>query len=313
MYNVGQGAPYMFDYINLDTSNVSPSTNHCKNSKLFHYFQRYLLQKAISVMKWEVPENWDKDYFLYCLYCWGTVAVVETDKFGVIPQGCTLKGYNVYYRPLQAVISNPLLKGILEPVIGEQCVLFKCTPDYGGIMDLVSRYADEMSVCMESLDMNNMNSKLAYMFSARNKAGAESLKKIMDQIMRGELAVFYDSKLKEDRGNNEVIEPWTVFANNLSNNYIAGDILDNMRRLEELFCTEIGIPSSRSDKKERMITSEAESNDTETSTRIEMWLDGWKKSCEDVKKMFGVNVSVEWRHKPTENVSRETKKGGNNE
>lgn len=95
--------------------------------------------------------------------------------------------------------------------------------------------------------------------------------------MRGELAVFYDSKLKEDRGNNEVIEPWTVFANNLSNNYIAGDILDNMRRLEELFCTEIGIPSARSDKKERMITSEAESNDTETSTRIEMWLDGWKK------------------------------------
>ena len=313
MYNVGQGAPYMFDYINLDTSNASPSTNHCKNSKLFHYFQRYLLQKAISVMKWEVPENWDKDYFLYCLYCWGTVAVVQTDKFGVIPQGCTLKGYNVYYRPRQAVISNPLLKGILEPVIGEQCVLFKCTPDYGGIMDLVSRYADEMAVCMESLDMNNMNSKLAYMFSARNKAGAESLKKIMDQIMRGELAVFYDSKLKEDRGNNEVIEPRTVFANNLSNNYIAGDILDNMRRLEELFCTEIGIPSSRSDKKERMITSEAESNDTETSTRVEMWLDGWKKSCEDVKKMFGVNVSVEWRHKPTENVSRETKKGGNNE
>ena len=314
MYNVGQGAPYMFDYINLTTSHVSPSTNHCKNSKLFRYFQRYLLQKAISVMKWEVPENWDKDYFLYCLYCWGTVAVVETDKFGVIPQGCTLKGYNVYYRPRQAVISNPLIKGIIEPVIGEQCVLFKCTPDYGGIMDLVSRYADEMAVCMESLDMNNMNSKLAYMFSARNKAGAESLKKIMDQIMRGELAVFYDSKLKEERGNNDVVEPWTVFANNLSNNYIAGDILDNMRRLEELFCTEVGIPSARSDKKERMITSEAESNDTETSTRMEMWLDGWKKSCEDVKKMFGVSVSVNWRHKPTEkNVSRETREGDGDE
>jgi hypothetical protein len=263
-------------------------------------------------MKWDVPDNWDKDYFLYCLYCWGTVAIINTDKFGVIPQGCTLKGYNVFYRPAQAVISNPLLKGVIEPVIGEQCVLFKCTADYGGIMDLVGRYANEMAIAMESLDMNVMNSKLAYVFRARNKAGAESLKKVMDQVMRGELAVFYDEKLRIQRGD-QTEEPWDYFVNNLRQNYIAGDVLDTLRRLEELFCTEVGIPSARSDKKERMISSEAERNDVETSTRMEMWLDGWKKSCSDVKKMFGVDVSVNWRHDPNEkNVSRETS-GGDDE
>ena len=47
-----------------------------------------------------------------------------------------------------------------------------------------------------------------------------------------------------------------------------------------------------------MITSEAESNDVETRTRMEMWLEGWQKSCVDVKKMFGVDVSVNWRHNP---------------
>lgn len=31
-------------------------------------FQRYLMQKAISVFRWELPDTWDKDYFLYCLY-----------------------------------------------------------------------------------------------------------------------------------------------------------------------------------------------------------------------------------------------------
>ena len=174
--NTGVGAPVMYNYINQYNSSISPSTNHCKKTQLFWYLQSYFLQKAISVMKWEVPDNWDKDYFLYCLYCWGTVAIINTDKFGVIPQGCTLKGYNVFYRPAQAVISNPLLKGVIEPVIGEQCVLFKCTSDYGGIMDLVGRYANEMAIAMESLDMNVMNSKLAYVFRARNKAGAESLK-----------------------------------------------------------------------------------------------------------------------------------------
>ena len=165
-------------------------------------------------------------------------------------------------------------------------------------MDLVGRYADEMAIAVESLDMNIMNSKLAYMFRARNKASAESLKKIMDTVMRGELAVFYDEKLRVQRGDTTE-DPWDYFVNNLKQNYIAGDLLDTLRRLEELFCTEIGIPSARSDKKERMITSEAESNDVETSTRMEMWLDGWKKSCSDVKEMFGVKVNVDWRHNPT--------------
>lgn len=300
MYDIGVGgAPYSYDEINVYNSQFSPSTNHCKNTQLYNYFARYLLQKAMSVMKWEVPENWDLSYFLYCLYCWGTVAVVRTDKFGVIPQGCTLTGYNVYYRPLKAVISNPLLKGILEPVIDVQCVLFKCTPDYGGIMDLVGRYADEMAICMESVDMNNMNSKLAYMFSANNKAGAESLKKVMDSIMSGELAVFYDKKLNIERGDT-VVEPWSVFANDLKGNYIAGDILDNMRRLEEMFCTEVGIPSARSDKKERMVVAEADKNDIETVSRMEMWLDDWKLSCKKVRKLFGVNVNVDWRHNPNQ-------------
>ena len=61
--NTGIGAPVMYNYINQYNSSICPSTNHCKNTQLFWYFQRYLLQKAISVMKWEVPDNWDKDYF----------------------------------------------------------------------------------------------------------------------------------------------------------------------------------------------------------------------------------------------------------
>ena len=47
--NTGVGAPVMYNYINQYNSSISPSTNHCKNTQLFWYFQRYLLQKAISV------------------------------------------------------------------------------------------------------------------------------------------------------------------------------------------------------------------------------------------------------------------------
>lgn len=305
MNGIGQGAPYMYDYINTATVQNNPNTVHCKNTFLQRYFQRYLLQKAMSVMKWEMPENWDKDYFLYSLYCWGTVAIINTDKFGVIPQACTLQGFNVFYRPLEVVISNPLLNGLKVLTIDKQCVLYKMTPDYGGIMDLVSYYADQMAITAESASMNGMNSKLAYVFSAKNKAGAESLKKLLDKIMGGDIGVFYDEKLRRKNGEIATEEPWTTFTQNLSQNFIMLDLMDALRRWEELFCNEIGIPNTRSDKKERLVSEEATSTREESKSRMEMWLDSWQECCKKVKKMFGIDVSVNWRYKE--------KEGGNSE
>ena len=96
---------------------ISPSTVHCKNANLTWYYRRYLIQKAIAVFKWKLPENWDPDFFRYALYALGFVAIVNTNKFGVIPTLCSLGGFNVFYRPTYAVISNPLLSGILQPEI----------------------------------------------------------------------------------------------------------------------------------------------------------------------------------------------------
>ena len=115
---IGNGIPASYDYINAANAAVSPSTVHCRNTALSQYFRRYLLQKAMSLYKWKLPEHWSKNYFLYVLYCWGYIAVVNTSKFGVIPQGCTLTGYNVFYQPTNAIITNPLLRGNLEPRIG---------------------------------------------------------------------------------------------------------------------------------------------------------------------------------------------------
>jgi hypothetical protein len=296
---IGNGVPYMYDYINTATVQNNPNTVHCKNTYLQQYFSRYLLQKAMSVMKWNFPENWDKDYFLYSLYCWGTVAIINTDKFGVIPQACTLQGFNVFYRPLKVVITNPLLKGLKELVIDKQCVLFKMTNDYGGIMDLVNYYADQMAITAEACSMNSMNSKLSYVFSARNKAGAESLKKLLDKIMGGDIGVFYDEKLRRQH-NETTEEPWSTFAQNLAQNFITPDLMDCLRRWEEMFCNEIGIPNTRSDKKERLVTSEAISTRNESKTRVEMWLESWQDCCKKVKKMFGVSISVDWRYKKKE-------------
>ena len=66
-------APVGYGDINLYNAQFSPSTVHVKNTALQRYFRKYLLQKAISVFKWTLPEEWDEDYFKYTLYGMGYI------------------------------------------------------------------------------------------------------------------------------------------------------------------------------------------------------------------------------------------------
>lgn len=289
------GAPYYYNYINAETSQVTPSTVHVKDSGLCRYFTKYLLQKAMSVFEWDIPETWNKDYFLYVLYCWGCVAVINTDKFGVIPQGCGLKGYDVFYAPTHAVIANPLLSGILEPRIGTQCELLKLQPDFSGILDLVGHYAEQMALASQSVSVNLLNSKLSYVFTAKTKALAESLKKMYDQIASGEPAVVIDSRLKNAADGEET---WKSFEQNVGGNYIVTNLLADLRKIEAMFDTEIGIPNANTDKRERLIQDEVNANNIETYSKCAMWLENLQDACKRVNDMFGLSIAVRWREIP---------------
>lgn len=259
---------------------------------MFMFFKKYLLEKVMSVFEFELPEMWDKNYFLYSLFLNGYLTVVNTDKFGVICQHCGLRGYNIYYNPTHAIIVNPLLTGILEPKINTQCSLIKLQPDYSGVSDIVNYYADNMAMTAESCEMNIMNSKLSFLFAVRGKSQAESMKKILDEVMRGELGVFYDEKLKIGDGNI----PLDFFNNDLKKNFIAPELQDTLRRWEEMFCNEVGIPNTRSDKKERMIVDEVNSNNIECFTKVELWLETLKEGIEKTNRMFNLNLTVKLRH-----------------
>lgn len=294
--SIGVGAPTFYDHKNTVNSLLSPSTMHVHDTNLQWYFRRYLLQKAIAVFKWKMPESWAKNYVLYTLYCWGYFAVVNTDKFGVIAQGCSLSGYDIYYQPTRATIANPLLTGILQPKIDSQCTLIRLQPDYGGIMDKVNFYADILALCAETVGTDLFNSKLAYVFASANKAAAETFKKMFDKIASGEPAVFPDKQLFNEDGSPN----WMMFNQNLKESYIVSDIMEDMRKWELKFCSDLGIPNSNTEKRERLITAEVESNDIEVKLWADLALEELKASCAKARKMFGIELDVDWRYREEE-------------
>lgn len=293
MSNYG-GLPAYADYSRAESTDLSLDLLSPRATSLTWTIRRYLLQKAISVFEWTMPETWAKNYVLYVLYCWGRVAIVNTDRFGVIAQACGLMGYNVYYQPTNAVISNALLTGNLTPRIGEECTLLRLQPDYGGIMDLVTMYGSLMAQAIEASGININNSKVSYLFWAADKAASDSAKKVIDQVNNGQPAVIVDKKLRNEDGSPS----WDTFTRDVRQNYIVSDLLADLRKIETMFDTEIGIPNANTDKRERLITSEVQANNIETYSKCALWLEELQESCRQAREMFGIDLSVDWRKQP---------------
>ena len=282
--------PIYYDYASTIGSVIQNSNVHVTNTGLSRYYQRYFLQRAISVFEWKCPETWAKNYFQYVLYCYGYFAVINTDKFGVIPQQCGLSGYTVQYTPSDVLIANPHFEESITARIDRDCVLIKLQPDYGGILDIITTFADLMALTLESVATNLLNSKLSYVFAADRQAVAQSFKTLYDKVASGEPAVVIDKNLLNDDGT----PTWQYFSQNLRENYIAGDLLSDMQKINKMFDSFIGIPNSNTDKKERLITPEVESNTFETKSLASLWLRTLQEECKKASNMFGIELSVDW-------------------
>lgn len=285
--------PVNYEFINQYNAMRSPSTVHCRNTALVEYYTRYLFQKVISVFEFEgLPEEWADNYFKYVLFGYGVIAVIYTDKYGVICQDCGLSGYDVFYQPTRCIIANPHLPGLKEFKIHENCEIIKLQPDYGSVMDLVTTYADLMALALETTGANLLNSKLSYVFFAENKTAAESFKKLYDRVASGEPMAVIDKNLLLEDGT----PAWQIFTQNVGQNYITDRLLNDMKTLEDQFNTVIGVPNANTQKRERMITDEVNANNVDTQCRVNLWLETMNKDIEQVNKMFRTDIKVKYRY-----------------
>lgn len=284
--------PKSYEFENLYNSMRSPSTVHCRNTALVEFYTRYLLQKVISVFEFSgLPETWADNYFKYVLFGEGVIAVINTDRYGVICQNCGLSGYNVFYQPTTVIVANPLLPGLREFTVGENCQIIKLQPNYSGVMDLVTTYADLMALALETTGANLLNSKLSYVFFAENKTAAESFKKLYDKLASGEPMAVIDKNLLKEDGT----PAWQMFTQNVGANYVTGELLNDMKTIEDQFNTIVGIPNANTQKRERMITDEVNANNVDTQSRVNLWLETMQKDIDKVNAMFGLNIAVKYR------------------
>ena len=283
---IDSGPPFYYNHLNAVDGLINPSTIHVSNTTLASFYRKYLLQKAISRFDFTIPKTWAKNYFLYVLFSYGVLAVFNTDKFGVICQGCGLSGYDVFYQP-----TNPLING-KELKIGRQCEILYLQPGYSGIMDIVTYYGDLMALASQAAGYNLLNSRLAYVFASKNKAMAESFKNMTDKVLSGDPAVVVDKQLLDNNGDLSMF----YFSNKLKENFITPELLNVLRDLEIKFDNEIGIPNQNENLRERQNVDQVHMNDFETQAKCLLWLDTLKECIDKINNMFSIDLSVKLRN-----------------
>ena len=120
----------------------------------------------------------------------------------------------------------------------------------------------------------------------------ERVKEIMEDIERGENKIFLD------------VADWNAIKNVLDSgagSYIIDKLYQYKQNLENELLTFLGINNVPIEKKERLITDEAQSNDQLINDSSDCFLDSLKAFCEEIKDVLGYSIEVEANSSPESN------------
>ena len=275
------------------------SVEGLNNTSYFYYYDK-LMKMIYTIFKFDnVPPYWNMPYFKEKLFNRGVLAVVDTSA-GVLPLECSYDGINIWGMPVYFNINNVVL-GNLRGKIGEdgELIYFSVVENtYKSMIQLVDRYASLLANIDGSLNTTLINSRMAQVFEASSNSQLKVMEKVYDQISNGKPAVFV-------RKNGEEPFEHAIF-NNVKNTYIGNDLIITKQSIFNEFKSEIGINNSNTQKKERLITSEVESNKEELNSNIYEWYYNLSDCISKVNAMFNLNISVSFNENVV-NVKGETK------
>lgn len=157
-------------------------------------------------------------------------------------------------------------------------------------------FVERLFELVRTMDVNVRQLKLQTLFTATDD-NILTVKKIIDEIDNNNWAVVVD---KMTINPDEIIKAIQTGVKCLT-----PELTDRYNAVMNEALTYFGINNSNTDKRERLITDEVNSNNQFIDSCAEMFLESRKRACEEINKKFGLNISVELRNK------KEVAKGDN--
>lgn len=254
-----------------------------------HFLYKRFKLLALNMFKWTGLEalGIEERHIENWLFDEGQCVVFKDKYYGLM----CLKGMGIGQNILEDPTSYRVTGNkYTKEVPADKCVLVENNKLRMPTHEVIVYFTNQLYRTVRTRDVNVDTLKLPFVAACTDK-NVLTAKKIMESIDNNEPCLVID---KDVMNIDDIkilptgVKPYTAELTDLYH-----DIMNEA-------LTYLGINNANTDKKERLITSEADANNQLIECCSEMFLEARKRACEQINEMFGTNLSVELRNKGAE-------------
>lgn len=269
----------------LDFS-IKPEKSKTLNYTTFLDYYNRLRLLALSMFEWTgLPDTISVRYLESVLYERGQIFFFRDNDYK--PPYLALHGgsdstLDVYGEPIQIRVSGG--NGYQRELDRGEYVMIRNNYDMTPTDLTIRLYAQRLMVAERTIDVNINAQKTPVLIYCEEKQ-RYTLKQVYSQYEGNEPVIYSDKSFNPD----------SLRAISTLAPFIADKVMQYKRDLWNECMTFLGINNANTDKKERLVVPEVESNNDLVQMSAQVMLLCRQAAAEQINKMFGLNVSVKLR------------------
>lgn len=270
------------------------------DNQAFMFWEDYLSNIALAAFKWEnLPAGIDPRALEFIFLNWGMGGLFMESGGYLFAQCTPVDTYNLYYNPNEVTLVSPVGRTWIrhnQPwgIAGEgqdityrprDCVVgfdnMRRTPLNAHIKYFARRLATYDAIA----DLNTGAQRTPYIIRTSEQA-LKSNQELYSKLERNDQVLYLNDA--PGTGLPEVLQTQAP--------YIAEDIFNNQKKILDLAMTIFGADNSNTEKRERVQTKEAMSNNEQIMLLRRSRLMCRERFCEEVNRTFELKkpISVSW-------------------
>ena len=257
--------------------------NWKKNQATYKMYLDRLIDMYLSLFEWKgLPESINVRYLEMTLLEQGKVIFFYDENMGYLALNGNVTGFNVYNEPPDYEVYAPI--GYHKTLNIDNAVVIWNTFRREPYLYVFEQYAERLFEITRTQDVNVKAQKTPVLIKTSDSQRL-TMQNLYKQYDGNEPFIFGDKGL--DTQLFEVLKTDAPFvADKLQ-------VLKNEIWNEAM--TTIGVNNAKQDKKERLVADEVAANDEQVEQMRDVMLDARKIACEQINKMFGLDISVDYK------------------
>lgn len=255
------------------------------NQTYVDYLER-MKKVCLSMFEWtNLPSSMNARFLEMCLYYNGQAALLYDDDYGYINTMAADGGYiNIYELPTEINCYSyhfnqrrGLYLTDTGGLKGEECILVMNNFERVPTTATISLFAYRLAEAQRTADTNIKANRTPILITTDQKQ-YYTLKKMYEEYDGNTPAIFADKNL---------ISPDALKAMKTDAPFLCNDIMQYKREIWNEFLTFMGI-QNLSEKKERLITGEVDSNNELLNLNLQSLLIPRKEACRQFNEKYGL-------------------------